>query len=176
MTRSTSPGPEVRTGLWPGHSGLTRSTIDTATEGALSAHEPDSARRRPWPSNNARHRERTSRNGSARDVRSVCETVDVLCVAEVSPAQRPGKRLFGFGRRDQMDMVGHQTITLDRQPVLLGLLKQQPEVRITIISNEEHVLAIVSPLRDVMRAIRYDDPGNPWHARILHLFGSPVNR
>ena len=74
----------------------------------------------------------------------------------------------------RMDMVGHQAIALDRQLVLVHLLEQQPEVRITIISNEEHVLAIVSPLRDVMRAIRYDDPGNPWHARILHPFESPV--
>jgi len=38
------------------------------------------------------------------------ETIDVLCIAKVCPADGLGQRILGVGYRHDMDMVAHQAI------------------------------------------------------------------
>jgi len=60
--------------------------------------------------------------------------------------------------------------------VLLALLTQQPQVRDTVPILKEHVLAVISPLRDMVRQARHDDARLSSHAaRILELEGK-VNK
>ena len=50
----------------------------------------------------------------------------------------------------------------------LALLTQQPQVRDTVPIRKEHVLAVIPPLRDMVRQPRYDDARLSRHAtRIL---------
>ena len=57
--------------------------------------------------------------------------------------------------------------------VLLRLLAEQPEVRVPVVVDEEHVLAIVPPLGDVVRATRDHDSSDARHGPIVP-FGVPV--
>jgi len=67
------------------------------------------------------------------------------------------QRVLPRGRRHEMDVVPHQAVSQHPHPVLLALLTQQPQVRDTVPIHKEHVLAVIPPLRDMMRQSRYDD-------------------
>jgi len=54
--------------------------------------------------------------------------------------------------------------------MLLALLTQQPQVRDAVPIHKEHVLAVIPPLRDMVRQPRYDDARLSRHAtRVLEL-------
>ena len=61
-------------------------------------------------------------------------------------------------------------------PWLSALLTKQPQIRDTVPIHKEHVLAVIPPLRDIVRQPRYDDARLSRHAtRILELEGK-INR
>jgi len=78
------------------------------------------------------------------------KTVDILRVAKVCPADGFGQRVLLVRDRDDMDMIAHQAIAGQLQRVLVRLLFQQLQIHPAIIVDEEHILAVVPTLRDMM--------------------------
>ena len=95
------------------------------------------------------------------------ETVDVLSVKEVRPPDGQGKGILARGGGNEMDVVSHQAIAFDLQAELSGLHRQQTKIDPPIIVHKEYVLAVVPPLRDMMRTARNDDPGASGHDGIM---------
>ena len=56
----------------------------------------------------------------------------------------------------------------------VDLLAEDAEVQGVVVGHEEHVLAIVAALRDVMRAFGNYDSGDAWHMAKLPPLGSAV--
>ena len=101
------------------------------------------------------------------------EAVDILRVAKVGRADGPGQRPLLVGNRDQMDMVGHQAVSEDLQAILLGLLLQKPQVHPPVLVHEEHGLAVISVLRDVMGIPHGYRSGYSGHAANLPSGATP---
>jgi len=66
-------------------------------------------------------------------------------------------------RNDKLDMVGHQAIRDDADAVLRGLFAKERQIDPAVVVGEEHVLAVVAPLRDVVVIAADHDPCNAWH-------------
>jgi hypothetical protein len=96
--------------------------------------------------------------------RAAVHAVDVSSVEVVGASQRLGQRVLPLGRGNEVNVIGHQTIGVQDQAELLGVSEQQLQVDLTVIVNEEHILTIVAPLRDMMRAPRNDGSGDSWHS------------
>ena len=78
------------------------------------------------------------------------KTVDILRIAKVRSANSPGQRILLVRDSDDMDMIAHQAIADQFQRVLVRLLFQQLQIHPSIIIHEEHILAVVPALRDMM--------------------------
>jgi len=78
------------------------------------------------------------------------KAIDVLRIAKVRSADGPGKRILLVRDRDDMDMIAHQAIADQLQRVFVRLLFQQLKIHPAIIIHEEHILAVVPALRDMM--------------------------
>ena len=86
------------------------------------------------------------------------EAIDVLRVAKVRSAYGLGQGIFGLRRRDNVDVVGHETIAGDVQAVLAGLVGEQREIYMTIIIDKEYILTIISSLGDMMSTPGHNCP------------------
>ncbi len=84
--------------------------------------------------------------------------VDVLGVAEVRSAYGVGQGIFGLRGRDDVDVVGHETIAGDVQAVFGGLLGEQLQIYIPIIIDKEYILTIISSLGDMMSTPAHNCP------------------
>jgi len=60
-----------------------------------------------------------------------------------------------------------QAVGVDSQLVLGRVLAQEAEIIPPVVIDKEDILAIVAPLRDVMRATRNHNSRSPWHARAI---------
>jgi len=75
---------------------------------------------------------------------------------------------------DQMDVVGHQAVTVDGQTEPFGLPCEYFQIDAAVIMDEEDVLAVIAALGNVMWAVRHDDSGYSWHsAEILPATSRP---
>ena len=79
-------------------------------------------------------------------------------VPVVGSPQPAGERIGALGDRHQMNMIGHQTVAEHSNADLLGMLGQQPTVRSAVVIVEEGCLAVVAPLREVMRLAHRHHP------------------
>ena len=70
-----------------------------------------------------------------------------------------GQRILLVRKRHQMDVIGHQAVGEDLQAVLLGLLLQKLQVHPPVVIYEEHVLAVIPTLRNMMGAPHGDGSG-----------------
>jgi hypothetical protein len=100
--------------------------------------------------------------------------VDVLRVAEVRSADGLGESLLAPRRGDQVNVVRHETVAVKPQAKPVRLFGQQFEIDVIVVLDEEDILAIIAPLRDVMRAIRYDNACKSGHA--IKLIDIPASR
>jgi hypothetical protein len=82
-----------------------------------------------------------------------------LRIAKVCSADGPGQRLFGMRDRDQVDMIAHQAVPVDVQAVFVGLLFQQVKINASVVVHEEHILAVVPSLGDMMSTTDRDCTG-----------------
>jgi len=80
----------------------------------------------------------------------VVEAIDVLAVAKVCPANGFGQRIFGVGDRDEMNVIAHQAVAAQFQAVFVGLLFEQRQIDPPIVIDEEHLLAVIPPLSDMV--------------------------
>jgi len=89
---------------------------------------------------------------------ALVKSVDVLRVTEVRSPQGLGQRILGLRYRDNVHVIAQKTVTDDIQPALLGLLPEHLQIYTPIIINKEHILAIISPLGDMMSTPGHNCP------------------
>jgi len=78
-----------------------------------------------------------------------------------------GQSLRARRGRNQVDVVGHEAVPLNRQSVALRLLAEQFQVNVVIVRDEEDILAVVAALGDVVRKTGQHDAGDAWPGRTL---------
>ena len=69
-----------------------------------------------------------------------------------------------LGDRNQMNVIRHQAVAKQRDAVALRAFAESFEIETPVVVEQEHGLAIVAPLRDVMRHTRRHHPGHPGHS------------
>ena len=80
--------------------------------------------------------------------------VRMVDIADVASAEclHHATDIADIGRCDeQVNMVGHQYVSMDRAAFLLGDLIEVPQVALIIVGSEEEGLAVVAALDDVLR-------------------------
>jgi hypothetical protein len=100
--------------------------------------------------------------------------VESLSVDEVSPSQCLSQRLRGQWSDEQMDVVRHQAVTQNIQPVLPRALSEEAEVELTITIGQKHVLPVVATLCNVVQDSRNNDSCYSRHAFMLQTISAPV--
>src|SRR5665213_1459187 len=96
--------------------------------------------------------------------------VDIAGVVAVDVAARPPQPVLVAGHRDDVEVVGHQAIGPDRHLRPRRRLGYEIEVERIIAILEEHPLAPVAPLGDMMGDAWEHDAGESCHW--LRLSGS----
>ena len=96
--------------------------------------------------------------------RASVSPVEALRVARVALAEGAGKRIGPLGDRHQMNVIRHQAVAKQRDAVALRAFAESFEIETPVVVEQEDVLAIVAPLRDVMRHTRRHHPGHPSHS------------
>ena len=91
------------------------------------------------------------------------QPVDILSIQKVRPPNGLGKRVALPRNRHQVDVIRHQAIREDIQLIRPALIAEDAKIRPVIVVHEEHVLAIVASLDDMVRDICDDDSSDPWH-------------
>jgi hypothetical protein len=86
------------------------------------------------------------------------KTVYVLRIHQMRPPYRLGQRIPIARYPYQMDMIAHKAVTNDSQPITARLLLKNLKIHRAIIINKEHILPIVTALRNVMGNINDNCP------------------
>ena len=74
---------------------------------------------------------------------------------------------------DQVDVVRHETVRPDAKAGAARVGAEESQVAAPVAIVEEHRLAAVSTVRDVMRAARVSDPSDARHIPALERPGRP---
>jgi hypothetical protein len=67
------------------------------------------------------------------------------------------------GKGNEVDMVGHQAIGPDFQPILLGIFSQPGKILQPVPGFKENVLPVITPLGDVVEHPGKNAPGLAAH-------------
>jgi len=78
------------------------------------------------------------------------EPIDILSVELIRAFQGAGQRVLAARRHNKMDVIGHQTVAIDRQVKTLRRLSQKGQEHPTVFIHKEDVLLVVAPLSNVM--------------------------
>lgn len=78
------------------------------------------------------------------------EPVDVLGVELVRAFQDVGQGGFAVRHDDEMDVIGHQAVTFYSQIKTFRRFGQEGQENLPVIIDEENILAIITPLGNVM--------------------------
>jgi hypothetical protein len=105
------------------------------------------------------------------------ETIDVLSVKLIGAFQGIGERGLALRRDDKMDVIGHQTVAINRQTKTLRRLGQKGQELPTVVIYKENILAVIAPLSNMMRTAFNYDSRSPWHDDIIanHVFNANRN-
>jgi len=95
------------------------------------------------------------------------ETIDVLGVAEMRARHSESEGAWMRGDRDQMNVVSHETVAEDIEFADTGEVSKKTKIVVAVIVCEEDILAVVTPLGNVMRYTRDDDASGSCHACML---------
>jgi hypothetical protein len=87
------------------------------------------------------------------------QAVDVLRVNPMCSADRPGEGIGSSRDGDEMDVIVHQAVAEDGDAVAGALVGEELQVGAAVVIDEEDVLAIVAPLREMMWKTGDDDSG-----------------
>ena len=93
--------------------------------------------------------------------------VDVLGVAQVQRPEHRRKRIGSYRYTNEVDVVGHEAMRQDLQPVLGAIIQQELKISLSIAIFEEDILASIAPLSDMMWNSRNHHPRNSRHGAIL---------
>ena len=101
--------------------------------------------------------------------------VDVRGVLRAQPPHRPAERVDRHGNRHEVHVVGHQAVGPDPQAAGLALVGQQRQELAAVGVGEEHVLAAVAALRQVMRNAWNNNSCQSCHSLMIARSKPPVN-
>ncbi len=104
------------------------------------------------------------------------KAVDVLRVEKVRPSDGIGQGVFIPRYRDDVDVIGHQAIALDRKAEPIGLRLEQFEIEPAVVVGEKDVLTVVAALCDVVRQTGKHNPGESRHRLNLTKLSPRVNK
>ena len=93
--------------------------------------------------------------------------VDDEAVATMGVGDGRGHRLAGRWHQDQMDVVGHQAPSPDGYLPGTAMLTQQLDIKSVVVVTEEHRLAPIATLGDVVRHVRDDRARELGHGAIM---------
>jgi hypothetical protein len=82
--------------------------------------------------------------------------VDPPRITSTSLADGPPQAVFGLGRRNQMDVIGHQAIAPNLDAPFAAPVGHQFDIRRIVSIVEKSLLAAVATLRDMVRQTRDD--------------------
>jgi hypothetical protein len=102
--------------------------------------------------------------------------VHVLGIPGVQRLQYVRKGSFRTGNTHQVDVVGHQAVCKNLQPMLACILVQQFKIPLSVGNVEENVLSSIAALGDVMRNTSENRSRYPWHGPIIAKALQTVNR
>ena len=97
--------------------------------------------------------------------------VDGEAVATMGVGDGRGHCLGGWRHEDQMDVVGHQALCPDGNPTGTAMPAQQLDIKSVVVVTEEHRLAPIAALGDVMRHVRDDRASKLCHGDTLAQAG-----
>ena len=66
-------------------------------------------------------------------------------------------------------MVRHEAIAPHLHPMHSAVLGENVSINRIVIVNQENALATITPLRDVVRIVRNDDPGETSHSASIAI-------
>ena len=92
--------------------------------------------------------------------------IEVFGEIGMRPAQSGGERLRVLRHADQVDVVGHEAVSPQRQPGALGVVLQEIFIKGVVFRATEDLLAAVAALGHVVRKAFGDEPGDSRHRRI----------
>lgn len=90
--------------------------------------------------------------------------IDPLGVAHMQRFEGPLQAVIAVGHQDQVNVIGHQTISQDLHCMRVAVGLQPIQVRPAILVGEEHILAAIAALRDVVRETGKDGARQSGHA------------
>jgi len=88
-------------------------------------------------------------------------------VAAVHRLHHPRQPSGHIRRRQKMDVVAHQHVGMNPAVVFFGAVAQQAQVNRRITAVEEHGLAVVAALDNVLRIPGRVDATGAWHGHLL---------
>ena len=97
------------------------------------------------------------------------EPVDILGIELADTLHRPRQRLLESRRADEVDMVGHQAVAIEREREPLASFPKKLQKQASVVIDEENVLMVVTPLRNMVRATRNDNTRHPRHGHSIPL-------
>ena len=89
--------------------------------------------------------------------------VNALCELTMNCLQCSMHAFLGCGDHDQMYVVRHQAVGIDRQFESTAVGMQEIEIDFGIADRVKHSLAVIATLRNVVRHARKDCAGGPGH-------------
>jgi len=98
-------------------------------------------------------------------------------VLAVQPSEGLGERRRPLGNGDQMDVVRHQAVAEQAHAGAGGVGAQQSAVAVAVVNVEGGLLAVVAPLREMVRFAHRHHPRESGHGIVAlsayHSLGSP---
>ncbi len=83
--------------------------------------------------------------------------------------------LGGLRDNDQVNMIGHQAICPDRDPLCAAELRDELEIVMVVFLTEERLLSVVSPLGDMVGHARSYDTCQSSHGGKLARFARALH-
>jgi hypothetical protein len=90
--------------------------------------------------------------------------IEILSIPEVKCPHRLSHGTSLGRNHHQVDMIGHQAVGQDFQPMLLSIASQQQQVASSVRGREEDVLMPVPTLYDVVRHSSHNRSSYSRHA------------
>ena len=83
----------------------------------------------------------------------------------MAPLRGPGERVGALGHGYQPAMVGHQAVAQYAHAAAAAVLGQSFQIEPPVFVNQEDILAVITPLGDVVRDALRHHTSRPWHSR-----------
>jgi len=100
--------------------------------------------------------------------------IEALRVTLMGVAERLCECVRPLGNDDQMDVICHQAVAQNAEPIAVAVLAEQGEIALSIVVEQEDVLAVVAPLGDVVRDANRDHARLSRHRSIRVILPRPL--